>query len=209
MAKQAKKMADFFDARRRSCFLLRSELLKSRGKEMRKKMFISMLLSATNLSTCPEPFLTQFAVMAKDDSALNRATIDVEFASMAVRIFSTDASTEPAVRVNGALIHRFAMVAEGVGEKRTVSLEFLLYLPAPIALHEWEYHHMHGEFFLEAVQEQGTLDLSNEADDEEEERTSPLDTEHGRNQTVIAVPAKSGKSGPKQLAEFHAKQKPN
>jgi hypothetical protein len=206
MAKQSKKLEDFFGARRRRCTLVRGELLKSKGKEKRMKLNVSMLLSGTTLTDCPEPFLAQFAVMEKQDSALNRARVDVEFDSMAVRIFSTDNIVEPTVAITGALLHKFAMVGEGSGEKRTVSLEFLIYLPATADLYAWNWDAVHGEFFCECVKAQGSLDLSGEAADEEdndEESTSPLDTAQGRAGAVVVVPP-AAKSGPKQLEQFHA-----
>ena len=204
MAKQARKMSDFYDSRRRRCTLVKSELLKSKGNEKRMKLLVSMLMSGTDLAHCPEPFLTQFGVMEKQDSATNRAVVDVQFDSMAVRIFSTDGIVEPTVDIAGALLHRFSMVGEGVGEKRTVSLDFLIYLPATLNLRTWEWDHIHGEFFLEAVQSQGSLDLSDEADEEDEGSQTPLSTEAGRTGRVTVMPP-AAKSGPKQLAEFHEK----
>ena len=126
---------------------------------------------------------------------------------MSVRFYSTDSTTEPIVSMPGTLIHKFAMVGEGDGEKRVVSLDFLIYLPASEALRAWEWEYIHKEFFLEAVKAQGSLNLSDEAEDEEEERVNPLVTEIGRSQKVVA--AKPGKSGPKELADYHSKQKPN
>ena len=209
MEKSAKKLEYFFGARRRRCTLVRGELLKSKGNEKRMKLSVSMILRNTNLTDCPEPFLTQFGVMEKQDSALNRARIDVEFDSMAVKIFSTDRIVEPTVNILGALLHKFSMIGEGVGEKRTVSLEFLIYLPATKALHDWEWNATHAEFFVESVKSQGSLDLSGEADDEDNEEESasgnPLDTAHGRSGTVVVIPPPA-KSGPKQQAEYHARQ---
>ena len=207
MAKQSKKLEDFFGARRRRCTLVRGELLKSKGNEKRMKLNVSMALSGTNLTDCPEPFLTQFAVMEKQDSALNRARIDVEFDSMAVRIFSTDSLVEPVVAINGALLHKFAMVGEGVGEKRTVALEFLIYLPATKPLHEWEWDATHAEFFVESVKAQGSLDLSGEAEEEEddEESTGPVLTQPPPGERIKVMPP-AAKSGPKEQAAHHAAQ---
>ena len=126
---------------------------------------------------------------------------------MGVRIFSTDTIIEPTVSLAGALLHKFAMVGEGAGEKRAVSLDFLIYLPATEGLRAWEWDHIHETFYLESVKAQGSLNLSDEAEDEEEERVNPLVTEIGRSQKVVA--AKPGKSGPKELADYHSKQKPN
>ena len=205
MGKKAKKLEDFFGARRRRCTLVRGELLKSKGNEKRMKLSVVMPLNNTELAYCPEPFLTQLGVMEKQDSALNRARIDVEFDSMAVRIFSTDAIIEPTVNIHGALLHKFAMVGEGTGEKRTVSLEFLIYLPATKPLHDWEWDATHAEFFIESVKSQGSLDLSGEAEDEDndEESTGPVLTQPPPDNRIQVVPP-AAKSGPKQLAEFHA-----
>jgi hypothetical protein len=210
MAKAAKKLEDFFGAGRRRCTLDRGELLKSKGNEKRMKLNVSMPMSNTNLSHCPEPFLTQFDVMHKQDAATNRARIDVEFDSMAVRIFSTDSLVEPVVSIQGALLHKFAMVGEGIGEKRTVTLEFLIYLPATKPLHDWEWDATHAEFFIESVKSQGSLDLSGEAaeedeDEDEEISSGPVLTQPPPDKRIQVVPPAS-KSGPKQLAEYHAQQ---
>jgi hypothetical protein len=147
--------------------------------------------------------------MEKPNSALNRATIDVEFDSMSVRFYSTDSTVEPIVSMPGTLIHKFAMVSEGEGEKRVVSLDFLIYLPASEALRAWEWEYIHKEFYLESVKAQGSLNLSDEAEEDEEERSNPLATETGRSKRVTVIPPANKKNGPKELAEFHAKQKPN
>ncbi len=207
MGKQARKLSDFFGARRRKCTLLRGELLRSKGKERRMKLSVTMPLSNTELTECPTPFFDQFSVMEKQDSASNRATIDVEFDSMSVRLFSADVTVEPSVSIQGALLHKFAMIGEGTGEKRLVSLDFLIYLPATEALRLWEWEHIHSDFFLESVKAQGSLNLSGEADEEDddendEEASNPLDTAKGRSGAVVTIPPV--KSGLKELAAFHA-----
>lgn len=208
MPKTQKKLSDFFGSRRRKCTLITSSLLKSKGNEKRMKLTVSMPLSNTDMQDIPTDFLSQFRVMETEDSASNRCMIEVEFNSMAIRIFSTDTIIEPSVpTIQGALLHHFAMIGEGTGEKRRVSLDFLIYLPATKALHDWEWDHVHAELHLEAIQSQGSLDLSSEAeeDDEDEEEQMPLHTARGRNEDVVVVPA-SAKSGPKQLTEFHANE---
>lgn len=204
MAKQSRKLEDFFGARRRAAILLSSQLLRSKGKERRMKLSVTMPLSNTELAGIPTQFQNQFAVMEKQDAATNRASIDVEFDSMSVRIFSTNSIVEPTVAIQGALLHKFAMVAEGTGDKRAVSLDFLIYLPATEGLRIWEWDHIHETFFLESVKAQESLDLSEEAEDEEDE-SSPLVNASGR----IAVVPPNKKSGPKELADYHATQQPN
>jgi hypothetical protein len=173
VAKNVLKLEDFFGAKRRAAILLSSQLLRSKGKERRMKLSVTMPMTNSDLSQCPAPFFAQFGVMEKQDSATNRATVDAEFDSMGVRIFSTDSIIEPTVSLSGALLHKFAMTGEGSGEKRLVSLDF------------------------------------HEAEEDEEERTNPLATETGRSKRVTVIPPANKKNGPKELAEFHAKQKPN
>jgi hypothetical protein len=208
MSKTAKTLEDFFNARRRVCTLVRGELLKSKGEEKRMKLSVSMPLSNSELTDCPEPFLTQFGVMEKHDSALNRARIDVEFNSMLVRIFSTNSIVEPTVSITGALLHKFAMVGEGTGEKRTVSLEFLIYLPATKPLHDWEWDATHSDFFIESVKAQGSLNLSGETDDDEDEDEEELAptkfTQPPPDKRIQVVPP--AKNGPKELSAFHAQE---
>ena len=118
MGKQSKKLTDFFGGRRRSCMLIQSVLLKSKGNEKRMKLTVSMPLSGTNLTNAPEPFLTQFMVCEKEDSASNHAAIDVQFDSMAASIYSTDDIVNPTVLSHGALLHRFAMI--GRARRQTI-----------------------------------------------------------------------------------------
>ena len=115
--------------------------------------------------------------------------------------------TGEVVAINGALLHKFAMVGEGVGEKRTVALEFLIYLPATKPLHEWEWDATHAEFFVESVKAQGSLDLSGEAEEEEddEESTGPVLTQPPPGERIKVMPP-AAKSGPKELAAHHAAQ---
>ncbi len=206
MAKTAKKLENFFGARRRRVMLVRGELLKSKGNERRMKLSVSMPLSNTTLTDCPEPLLTQFGVMEKQDSALNRARVDIEFDSMAVRIFSTDSLVEPIVAIQGALLHKFAMVGEGVGEKRTVAAEFLIYLPATKPLYDWAWDATHAEFFIECVKAQGALDLSGEVDEDDEDEDRQVLTQPPADKRIQVMPL-AAKSGPKELAAYHEKQK--
>jgi hypothetical protein len=209
VAKNVLKLEDFFGAKRRAAILLSSQLLRSKGKERRMKLSVTMPMTNSDLSQCPAPFFAQFGVMEKQDSATNRATVDAEFDSMGVRIFSTDSIIEPTVSLSGALLHKFAMTGEGSGEKRLVSLDFLIYLPATPELRTWEWDHIHETFYLESVKAQGSLNLSDEAEEDDEERSNPLATETGRSKRVTVIPPANKKNGPKELAEFHAKQKPN
>lgn len=204
MAKTTKKLEDFFGARRRRVTLVRGELLRSKGNERRMKLSLTMSLSNTTLTDCPEPLLTQFGVMEKQDSALNRARIDIEFDSMAVRIFSTESTTEPVVAISGALLHKFAMVGEGTGEKRIVSAEFLAYMPATKGLYDWAWDATHAEFFIECVKAQGSLNLSDEVEDDEDEEDKPraVFTQPPPDQRVQVIPP-AKKNGPKELKAYH------
>ena len=207
MAKQSKKLEDFFGARRRVATLLSSQLLRSKGKERRMKLAVSMPLSNTDLTGIPLQFQDQFAVMEKQDAATNRSTIDVEFDSMSVRIFSTDSVIEPTEAIQGALLHKFAMIGEGTGNKRVVSLDFLIYLPATEGLRAWEWDHIHGEFFLESVKAQGSLNLSGEVEDEDDDG-DPAPTKFGlppEDKRIQVVPP-AAKSVPAQLKQFHEAQ---
>jgi hypothetical protein len=65
MAKQAVKLENFFEARRRVATLLSSQLLRSKGKERRMKLSITMPLSNTELTGIPLQFQNQFGVMKK------------------------------------------------------------------------------------------------------------------------------------------------
>jgi len=207
MAKNAKKLEDLLGAQRRRVVHVKGELLKSKGNEKRMKLFVSMPLTNTNLADCPEPLLSQFEVMEKEDSANNRARIDIEFDSMSVRIFSTDTLVEPVVSVTGALLHKFAMIGEGTGEKRTVSAEFLIYVPATRPLYDWGWDAPHAEFFIECVKAQGSLDLSDEVEDDEDEDAAPTRlTIPPEGKRVTVMPPAGKKNGPKELAEYHEQQ---
>ena len=65
MAKNVLKLEDFFGAKRRAAILLSSQLLRSKGKERRMKLSVTMPLSNSDLSQCPAPFLGQFGIMGE------------------------------------------------------------------------------------------------------------------------------------------------
>ena len=101
-------------------------------------------------------------------------------------------------------MQKLAVVASGEGEKRELELHLVAYVPASIELRDWAWSHLHKKFWLEAAYSQTELDFepSEEDEDEDEEELDPDNEGPAAKKATKAKP----KSGPKQLAEFHAAQ---
>jgi hypothetical protein len=103
-----------------------------------------------------------FTLMAKDQSKISRTSLNVEMEGMTLECFATDTMKSPAVLTTGVKFQKFALVASGEGEKRTLDLTMVAYLPASIQLRDWAWENLHATFFLESVYSQSELQYSNE-----------------------------------------------
>ena len=203
------KIKSFFDGRRREARLVLYTHLKTKAEENRFKLSLSLPLLNRSLVSMPKAVSDVFSIMAKDDSDLSRAKLAVFLEGMTLEVYSTDTQTgAPVLSITGCTFKSLQLAAAGVAEKRTIDLEMMAYVPASLVLHDWVYPQLHGTFFLEAVYSQSEMDFSDLPDEEDEsdeqEEEPDLDPD---NEPVIVKPLRpSKKSGPKDLAAFHAAQ---
>jgi hypothetical protein len=179
--------------------------LKTRAGEDRIKLDVHMPLLNQNLKGMDGAISEAFTVMAKDDSKIERSSLNVELDGFTLDIFATDESKRRTATSTGVRMQKLALVASGEGEKRELELHLVAYIPATIEIRDWAWTHLHKSFWLEAVYSQSELDFGDGEDEDDED--GDLDTD---NEPVLGggkKPAKArGKSGPKQLAEYHATQ---
>lgn len=182
MAAASITLKEFFEGRRRKLYLRQYTHLKTRAGEERIKLDLTMPLLNESAQGIPIPISDAFMPMAKDESAIKRSNLNIEFKGMTIEFFSDDTSRTPWTGKDGiasatsATLCRFALISEGVGEKRTLDLQFVCYLPANVALLEWARPHLHGSFFGEATYSQSEMEFTPEepleADEEEETAAS-------------------------------------
>jgi hypothetical protein len=196
MAKQLKKLPDFFNGHRKECRLINYQALVSKGDEKRIKLSVEIILSNKNVKHLADRFVPLFGLMEKEDSTTNLAKEAVTCEEMTVDIFATPDSSRASKTITACTFLDFKLVGAGEKDKREVALEFIIYMPADAVLNEWAFKHLHKTFFIESVPAQREL---------------PLTTSK---QTSLAVVPANGaakangkpepaKSGPKDLEKHH------
>jgi hypothetical protein len=176
------KLDTFFESRRRRCTLESWQHLKNGANESRIKMNISMPMLNIPPTGAHATILNAFEAMEKDGSGIGRTKLEIFSEGMTMDFFVQDrtpgkliaAEGNPVLSVLGVLLDKFQLVSEGAGETRTVSLDFVAYVPANEKLRNWCWDHIHADFFLEAVYSQSEMDFKEEeeeagSDTEEEE----------------------------------------
>ena len=197
---KATKLKNFFNGNRRAANLNAWTHLKTKAGEDQIKLDVRLPLLNQNLKGMDGAIGEAFAVMAKDESKIERTSLNVELDGMTLDIFATDESKRRAVSSTGVRMQKLALVATGEAEKRELDLHMVAYIPASLDIRDWAWGHLHKSFWLEAVYSQSELDFEPEANDEDEELDPDSEDEPERK----AKP--KPKSGPKQLAEYHAAQ---
>lgn len=167
MAKKNAKIRDFFEGKRRQCTLTDYRQLKSKENVRRMKLMISMPLSHTTVHGMPAAFIEEYALMEKESSVANYKKIFAEMEGAKFSIFSTDTIKRCAVRSDGVMLSNFRLVGEGIGDKRTVHLEFTAEIPWSMELRDWCSETQHSDFFSETIPTQMTLEESEEAPEPE------------------------------------------
>lgn len=209
MANKPTKLQNLFEGRRRRASLNAWTHLRSSAPESKSRIKLELRLPLLNESLVGMngPVSDAFTVMAKDDSTIERTNLGVHLEGMTLEFFATDGAKSPAVSSTGVKMLKLALIAAGEGEKRTIDLSITAYVPASIQLRDWAWEHLHADFHLEAVYSQSEMDFSGPADGEDDEDE---DEEAEEPAAVSAkAPRAPRKSGPKELAEYHAAQKPN
>lgn len=197
------KLLNLFEGHRRKASLNAWTHLRTKAGESRIKLDLKLPLLNESVIGMNGAISEAFMVMAKDDSKIARTSLNVELEGMTLELFSTDGIKSPVVSSTGVKLLKLALIAAGDGEKRAIHLGMTAYVPASMQLRDWAWEHLHNEFHLEAVYSQSEMDFSDIAEedgadpdeeDEQEEPAKPITPQR---------PAK--KSGPKELAEEHAK----
>jgi hypothetical protein len=203
---------NLFEGHRRRARLEQWTHLITKAGESRIKLDLRLPLLNESVIGMNEAIGEAFTVMAKNDSKIDRTSLNVEMEGMTLEAFSTSEVKHVSVSSTGVKMVKLALVAAGEGEKRTVDLLLTAYVPASIQLRDWAWDHNHKEFHLEAIYSQSELEFSDEPDesddDEPKEEDEDLDPDNEHDGPVAApLPVRPAKNGPKQLAEEHAKQK--
>lgn len=202
------KLMNFFESHRRRASLTAWSHLKTKAGESRIKLDLRIPLLNEPVVGMNDAIGEAFTVMAKDESKIDRTSLNVELDGMTLEAFSTGDVKHVSVSSTGVKMVKLALVAAGEGEKRTVDLLLTAYAPASIQLRDWAWDHMHAEFHIEAVYSQSELEFSDEPDEEDSEEDGEDDGLDPDNEPdVLAYPSRPAKKhGPKELAEFHTKQ---
>ena len=199
------KLQNLFEGRRRRARLEQWTHLITKAGESRIKLDLRLPLLNESVVGMNGAISEAFSVMAKDDSKIDRTSLNVELEGMTLETFSTAEVKHVSVSSTGVKIVKLALVAAGEGEKRTVDLLMTAYVPASLQLRDWAWDHNHQEFHLEAVYSQSEMDFS-DIPDEESENEDGEEEETEEAETAPIAPQRPKKTGPKELAEFHTKQ---
>ena len=203
------KLMNLFEGHRRRASLIAWAHLKTKAGESRVKLDLRIPLLNESVIGINDAIAEAFTVMAKNESKIDRTSLNVELDGMTLEAFSTAEVKHVSVSSTSVKMVKLALVAAGEGEKRSVDLLLTAYAPASIQLRDWAWDHMHAEFHIEAVCSQSELEFSvetaeGESEDEEDGDEAELDPDD-EHEEPTPMPSRP-KSRPKQLAEYHAKQ---
>jgi hypothetical protein len=169
------KLESFFEGRRRKAFLVAWTHLKTKAGESRIKLDLRLPLLTESQVGMNREISDAFLVMAKDDSTMERSSLNVLLEGMTLDIFTTSdpkASKHPLVSSTGVRMVKLAIVqAAGEDEKREVNLQMTAYVPASIQLRDIAWEHLHSAFGIEAVYSQTEMDFEAEEESSEEEES--------------------------------------
>ena len=199
------KLLNFFESHRRKASLTAWSHLRTKAGESRIKLDLKLPLLNESVVGMNGAISEAFSVMAKEDSKIARTSLNVELEGMTLELFSTDGIKSPAVSSTGVKLLKLALVAAGEDEKRAIDLNMIAYVPASMQLRDWAWDHLHNDFHLEAVYSQSEMDFSDISDEDENEEDAEGELDPDNETAPIAPQRPAKKSGPKELAEFHAK----
>src|SRR6185437_8733095 len=148
---------NFWNAYRKECRLINYQALVSKGDEKRLKLTAEIVLSNQNNKFMPECIVEPFGLMEEEDSPLALTKIEAICESFTIDIFATESSDKATKTVTGCTIQSMRLVGEGEKDKREVTLQFVVYMPADKPLNDWAFTHLHKMFYVEAVNAQGDL----------------------------------------------------
>ena len=177
MKQKPTKLQQLFEGHRRRASLTAWTHLRTKAGESRIKMDLRLPLLNESVVGMNDVMGEAFSLMAKDDSKISRTSLNIGMEGMTLECFSTDANKSPAVLTTGVKFQKFALVAAGEGEKRTLDLTMVAYLPASIQLRNWAWENLHATFFLESVYSQSEMDFVSEEEAIEDNPDAPEDDE--------------------------------
>lgn len=209
MAKLLTKINHFFEGRRRKAFLVTYTHLMTKAEEGRFKIEFRFPLLTEDQQGMHGAIGDVYNIMSKDDSKMGRTVLNVFLEGMTIEAFTTSdpaTSKEKNISVTGAKMTKMVLVPSGEGEKRQIDLHVIVYVHSGPALRDWLYAQLHKEFGIEAVYSQSEMEFSDEPDESDDDEDLDPDNEHD-GPVAAPLPARPAKkSGPKELAEFHATQ---
>jgi hypothetical protein len=208
------KLKDFFGGHRRKAHLLRWEHLVNAAGEPRIKLTLKLPLLNEPLVALHGAIGDQFALMAREDSKVPSAKVDVYLEGMTLEVFSTEKIRHKAALSTGVTMLKFSLQAEGEEEKKTVDLHFVAYLPASEQWRDWAWTHRGADFWMAAEYSQTELDFSEESEEdegneeeEEEQAAAPVPSDPpARGSNKPPMPKANGKNGPANLKQFHEEE---
>ena len=173
MKQKATKLQQLFEGHRRKASLVAWTHLRTKAGESRIKMDLKLPLLNESLLGMNDVIGEAYTLMAKDNSTISRTSLNVEMEGMTLECFATDDPKSPkALMSTGVKFQKFALVAAGEGENRTLELTMVAYLPASIQLRDWAWENLHATFFLESIYSQSELDYLSEEETSDEEGES-------------------------------------
>ena len=171
MKQKPTKLQQLFEGHRRKASLVAWTHLRTTAGESRIKLDLRLPLLNESVLGMNGAIEEGFTVMAKDDSKIDRTSLNVILEGMTLESFTTDKIKHPSVVSTGVRFQKLALVAAGEGEKRTIDLSMVAYIPASIQLRDWAWENLHATFYLETEYSQSEMEWTSEeegSDDGEE-----------------------------------------
>jgi hypothetical protein len=182
MKQKPTKLQQLFEGHRRKASLVAWSHLRTKAGESRIKLDLRIPLSNEPSLGMNDAIAEGFLVMAKDESKIDRTSLSVELEGMTLESFTTDAIKHPSVVNTGVKFQKLALVAAGEGDKRTIDLLMIAYVPASIQLRDWAWENLHATFFLESVYSQSEMEWVGEAEVANDDPDTPEDDESDEDQ---------------------------
>ena len=164
-----KPTKQLFEGHRRKAHLVRWEHLKNKAGEPRIKLDLLLPLLNEPVLGMNGPISDSYILMAKEDSKVGRATLNLYAEGMTLDCFDTEGQKKASVSSQGCSFFKFSLEATGEGEKRQLDLHFVGYVAASIGFRDWAWDHRGNDFWLEAVYSQSEMEFVEDEEDEEED----------------------------------------
>jgi len=177
MKQKPTKLQQLFEGHRRKAFLVAWSHLRTKAGESRIKLDLRLPLLNEPILGMNGDIASAFEVMVKDDSKIDRTSLNVELEGMTLESFTTDTIKHPSVVNTGVKFQKLALVAAGEGEKRTLDLLIVAYIPASIQLRDWAWENLHATFFMETEYSQSEMEFVSEEEASDDDPDTPEDDE--------------------------------